>query len=252
MSVETLFSVQGEWVDRTGRPRTRPEIRRIAVLKPDHIGDLLIAAQGFDMLRHYFPTAQIDLICGPWNVALARKLGYFDNVYGVNLFYEVSGQQSDLAMALAARRAGIEQLADLNLGPYDIAIDMRYDTNSRKILPTLDARVYAGYGSVHEFPFLDIVLPMHEVNNSPGRNTEVVLSGRHFHRTSGVGDTTVAVGQGSGVVEAERSFVEVDFLITGAKSPADCHTMPEDLRPLGIALRSLSLEPLGPVGQEFD
>ena len=239
-----MFSVPGEWVDRTGRSRPRVPIQRIVVLKPDHIGDLLIAARGFELLRHYFPNAKIDLICGPWNVALAQRLGYFDDIYGVNLFHEISGEQGDLDVAIAARRAGVQQLAELCLGPYDIAIDMRYDTNSRRTLPTIDARVYAGYGSVREFPFLDIVLPMHFGDNSPNSPTDVVMSSHQFHSTSGIIDASVSLGRGSGLIQSERSFVELDFVVTGAKSPADCLTVPSDLRPLGIALCSLSLTTL--------
>ena len=241
---DLLFSQPGEWVGRSGNAGSPPLIRRILVLKPDHIGDLLIAARGFALLRHYFPHAAIDLVCGPWNVGLATKLGYFDEIYGVTLFHEVSGQQSDLEIADFARREGLKRLAELQLGTYDLALDMRFDQDSRSILPLIDARIYAGYGSVQTFPFLDIALPMHSAHEVPANTTEVVLSGRNFHRTfDRIGRQFVA-GGGSGIVQSARSFIELDFVVTGAKSPAECGTVASDLRALGIALTGLSTQPL--------
>ena len=109
------FSLPGEWIDRHGRSVPKLDIRRIVVLKADHIGDLLIAGPAFGLLRRFFPFAQIDLICGPWNVTLARKLGIFDNVYGISLFHEVGGRQSDLEIARGAQLKPVDDSATTSI-----------------------------------------------------------------------------------------------------------------------------------------
>jgi ADP-heptose:LPS heptosyltransferase len=236
------FSLPGEWIDRHGRSVPRPLLRRIVVLKADHIGDLLIAAPAFSLLRRFFPVAQIDLICGPWNVGLARKLGVFDSVYGVSLFHEVGGRQSDIEIARAARREGVRVLQGLNLGPYDLAIDLRHDTDSRIILPALDAQIYAGFGTSRDFPFLDIVLPTEDPSVRQGHAFDLALSGQSFHRgRAGAGDVSV---RGSGEITSVRAAIELELLVTGARSPAECGTVAEDTRELGIGLISISMSPL--------
>lgn len=107
----TLFSLPGEWIDRRGRPRPRFPIRRILVIKPDHIGDMLVADQAVVLLRRFFPDARLELVCGTWNVALARRLGRFDAVHGVDLFHEISAEQSKNGVADEARHRGAEALS---------------------------------------------------------------------------------------------------------------------------------------------
>jgi ADP-heptose:LPS heptosyltransferase len=244
--IETLFSLPGEWIDRTGRPRPRVPLKRIAVIKPDHIGDLLIAAKALVLLRHFFPDAQIDLICGPWNVGLAQQMKLFDNVYGVNLFHEVSGQQSDLGVARQARRAGVAKLAELQLGRYDLALDLRYDLDSRLALLILDAQLYAGFGNTKQLPFLDIAVPMAPHDGWPHSTHEVFLGGDHF-RHGGTAHGAGFPGTGllpGGVIDVERNFIELDIMSSGAKSPQQCGTVSNDQRPLSVALTSVQLSPL--------
>ncbi len=251
MSVtETLFSLPGEWIDSSGRASLRFPVHRIIVLKPDHIGDLLIAARGFELLRHFFPDAEIDLICGPWNVGLARKLGFFDQVYGVNLFHEISGEQSEQSVAIAARRKGIEQLAELHLGPYDLAIDFRYDFDSRNALLSINARARAGYGSVKEFPFIDIALPMRSGTDRPHNEIHAVMTGRNFHAAADVIDPRVLRDHGSGLIDFERRSVDLDLVVTGFKSPAECQTSAGDFRPLGVGLEYISIESIPDEGSQ--
>ena len=241
--VETLFSLPGEWIDRTGRPRPRVPLKRIAVIKPDHIGDLLIAAKALVLLRHFFPDAEIDLICGPWNVGLAQQLKLFNNVYGVNLFHEVSGQQSDLGVARQARRAGVAKLEELQLGRYDLALDLRYDLDSRLALLILDARLYAGFGNTKQLPFLDIAVPMAPHEGWPHSTHEVFLGGDHF-RHGGTAHGPASGLRPGGVIDVERNFIELDIMSSGAKSPQECGTVSNDQRPLSVALTSVQLSPL--------
>jgi hypothetical protein len=70
-----LISRPGQWIDRFGRPCDKPTICRILVLKVDHIGDLLIADEAFSILKQSFRDARLELICGNWNVELARRFG---------------------------------------------------------------------------------------------------------------------------------------------------------------------------------
>lgn len=49
---------------RTRRPS--PELRRVLVIKPDHLGDLLLATPALAALRQALPAARIVGLVGPW------------------------------------------------------------------------------------------------------------------------------------------------------------------------------------------
>jgi ADP-heptose:LPS heptosyltransferase len=241
--IETLSSLPGDWIGADGRPNQRSEIRRILVLKADHIGDLLIADQGFALLRHFFPNARIELVCGPWNIAIAKRLGWFDDVHGVNLFHEISGQQSDRSVAEAALRAGAQMLHDLRLGHFDLAIDVRYDADSRPILRNIDATYYAGYGRTTEYPFLDIVVPWHEGGSTFGSEERSIPGERFGPRIDGGGADAIGDTQGNGDLSSRRSTISLTFDIKGAATPRSCGTANDDRR-LGIGFEWMNLQPL--------
>ena len=139
-------------------------IRRILILKLDHIGDLLVAAPALALLRNSFADAHITLICGPWNVGLAKRLKLADEVHAVNFF--TAGLVGDVSVE-ARRRAVVETLVALELAPFDLAIDLRRDADTRTLLKLFPARYAAGFGDLATFNYLDVALA-----------TPVDLSGR--------------------------------------------------------------------------
>ena len=123
-------------------------IARIVVLKLDHIGDFLLAAPALHLLRTSFPHAAITLICAPWNRLLAERSGLVDRVVTHDFFAE---------RAEAGRIATPRPLPPLD-GPFDLAIDLRVDPDTRPLLARLPARLTAGYWCA-AMPELDIALP---------------------------------------------------------------------------------------------
>src|SRR5262245_51882739 len=47
--------------------RAAPAITRILYIKPDHLGDLLLATPVLAALRQRFPDARITALVGPWS-----------------------------------------------------------------------------------------------------------------------------------------------------------------------------------------
>lgn len=65
-----------------GRRRARPDDlpgrsrpSRILLIRPDHLGDVLLATPVAALLRDALPTAQIDWLVGPWSAEIARLAG---------------------------------------------------------------------------------------------------------------------------------------------------------------------------------
>jgi ADP-heptose:LPS heptosyltransferase len=134
-----------------------PERPRILLLKLDHIGDMVLAMRAMLRIRKAWTDAHITLVCGPWNVELARQLGLFDRIIAYRFFPEAS---PDAQAAVTDRHSAF---AALDLGePFDLAIDMRYDQDTRPLLEAIDARFRAGYSARNLKAALNLELPTTE------------------------------------------------------------------------------------------
>ncbi|QSR84385.1 glycosyltransferase family 9 protein [Methylacidimicrobium sp. B4] len=162
-------------VGRYGDPM--PEKPRILVLQLDHIGDFVTRLPAFRLLRSLWPEAQIDLICGPWNLPLAKQSGYFQRILPFAFFPEQSAQcRPDPSRV---RQIGSEFGAVAgSLGDYDLAIDLRMGTETRGLLGLVPAKLRAGFAAPEADVFLDISLPDPRVfapgeKNRQGLNWEI-------------------------------------------------------------------------------
>jgi ADP-heptose:LPS heptosyltransferase len=144
--------------------RTLPARPRILILKLDHIGDFVLAMRALLQIRDGWPNAHITLVCGGWNVEMAKRLGMFDAIVAYDFFPQNRNDAQPAACGpnsrLAARGLG---------GPFDLAIDMRYDGDTRPLLEAIDATFRAGYAARGLKKELDLALPTLE---SSGRRRQ--------------------------------------------------------------------------------
>lgn len=96
--------------------------RRVAVLRLDHLGDLLLALPALRRLRRALPRTQLDLWVGPWGKELAELFADVDQVRVTPAgWFERPWRQ-------AWPLAQIKALADgLRAQHYDAAIELRGD-----------------------------------------------------------------------------------------------------------------------------
>lgn len=127
---------------------------KILALKLDHLGDFVLGIAALERLRTAFPTAEITLVVGSWNAALARELGVADRVVVFNAYPRNSAEE---APDIGGKTALFDALIT---DRYDLAIDLRTDADSRFLLRNVQASVKAGIGLAAHFPFLDIFLPV--------------------------------------------------------------------------------------------
>lgn len=134
-------------------------VKTILVIKLDHIGDFLLALPAMRRLREAFAGARITLACGPWNRELAASAALFDEIVAFDFFPEqmrdFRGHWDDRATAAKLHR----RFRDLVAGSYDLAIDLRYDGETRRLLTMVDAKRRVGIADDGEFPFLDLAVP---------------------------------------------------------------------------------------------
>jgi ADP-heptose:LPS heptosyltransferase len=69
------------WRWRLRRRLRRGGVRRVLVIRPDHLGDMLFASTALRRLRAGLPEAQIVLAVGPWSKAIAERYApYYDTL----------------------------------------------------------------------------------------------------------------------------------------------------------------------------
>jgi ADP-heptose:LPS heptosyltransferase len=133
---------------------TLPERPRILLLKLDHLGDFVVGMRAMLHIRKAWPDAHLTLVCAPSNVTLAQQLGVFDRIVPYRFFPDAPHEPHADA---ANRCCGF---SDLDLGgPFDLAIDMRYDGDTRPLLDLVNARFRAGYAARNRTRPLDLQLP---------------------------------------------------------------------------------------------
>jgi lipopolysaccharide heptosyltransferase II len=129
-------------------------IRKILVVKLDHIGDSVGAVPAVRRLKRAFPQAALCVLAGSWTTALWAMIGEIDEMIPFDLF----SAQSDVApreLTQSERRVLQERLEAY---AFDIAIDLRLHPESRPLLRHAGARYTAGFDHQSRFPWLDIAL----------------------------------------------------------------------------------------------
>ena len=132
------------------RRRARvPAPRRILLLRLERIGDLLMALPGIAAVRHFAPDAEIDLVAGSWNAALAGAIPSVDRVIPLDAAWLAReghgrGLPSLLRVAMAWRSRD-----------YDLAINFEPDIRSNVLIAASGARWTAGYRSAGGGALLD-------------------------------------------------------------------------------------------------
>ncbi len=136
----------------TGHPVVAAEtIRRILVLKLDHIGDFVTAFPALRRIKQHFPAAHLTVLAATASVQLAALEPAIDAVIEFNFFHARS--ESGLRPMEAKRLAKLR--AQLAPERFDLAIDLRRQPETRPILRETGARWLAGFDRGYEHPWLD-------------------------------------------------------------------------------------------------
>jgi len=188
-------------------------VRRILVVKVDHIGDCLTAVPTVRRLKRAFPSASITVLAARGTIPIWKAEASVDSIVNFDVFHARSG--------LGTLKVKPDEL--LNLGKtlrgmrFDLALDLRRQPDTRHLLPVSGARIVAGFDHQGRFPWLDVALEWDE---------DVPLRAKHCHVTT---DLNALVDR-----------------IVSASSPSEPSTSPGTSRlKLGaIAKRRLFAKPL--------
>jgi ADP-heptose:LPS heptosyltransferase/GT2 family glycosyltransferase len=134
----------------------RDAVKRILVLKLDHIGDCMIALPALRRLKALFPQARLSVLSAPATRSIFAMEAVVDETLSFEFFHARSGlgkKEVEEADLLALHR----RLAPMR---FDLAVDLRKSTDTRGVLKYTGGRYLAGFDHLSECPWLDISLEL--------------------------------------------------------------------------------------------
>jgi ADP-heptose:LPS heptosyltransferase/GT2 family glycosyltransferase len=132
----------------------RDKVRKILAVKVDHIGDFITAFPAFRRIKEAFPNAELTVLAARASLGLAAMEPAIDRVIEFN-FYHAQSEKGRLDVAEPEFAALADQLAPER---FDLAIDLRRQSDTRPILQHTGARWLAGFESGYHYPWLDIAV----------------------------------------------------------------------------------------------
>jgi ADP-heptose:LPS heptosyltransferase len=151
-AADAVLSVAGP-LARFGRRRARGDIERILLLRLERIGDLLMTLDAIQDVAAAAPHAEIDLVVGRWNEALASAIPGVRRVWIVDAPWLARGQESARLTAMV-RKARMWPRRR-----YDLAINFEPDIRTNMLLAASRASRLAGFSSGGGGALLDVALP---------------------------------------------------------------------------------------------
>lgn len=138
-----------------GRPSlVRDRIRRILVVKLDHIGDCILSFPAIRRLKRHFPGARIDMLTSRASKSVWAMEPAVEAIFEFNFFHARSSQ-GQIERTEAEYEALREQLAAER---FDLAVDLRKHPETRLVLQYTGARYLAGFDHRDQFSWLDVGL----------------------------------------------------------------------------------------------
>ncbi len=143
------LDLMGETFVRKTRERP-PAIRRVLLMRPDHIGDVVCTLPAIHSLRENLPDAQIDLLISSSARSLFRDPG--EELDGVNfLVFNASwrdrpNRKKFAFLSMSRLRRLLRLRAEEIGGPYDLAVDFAGDFQSIIAARLAGARYLVGRG----------------------------------------------------------------------------------------------------------
>jgi len=174
-SIDTQINERPSMIRAARRSMLRNPPRTVLVLRPDVLGDLVVAVPALKRLREILPEARFVGLFSPANVDLARTLNLFDDILVTELAFDPWERRR--IVTIEAQKKLADQLAHFE---FDMAIDLGTSPDSRLLLPLAKAPVTVGFRA-DQFPQLTVDVtgssrdPWNGIENVPHTNMALAL-----------------------------------------------------------------------------
>ncbi len=192
-----LLLVLAAGAARGGFRRRRPgEIRRVLLIRPDHLGDLLFTTPALAELRRALPDAHITSLIGPWFQEIVARNPNVDEIQTCAF----PGFRRERQGALEPYRLLWRLANELRGHRYDLAIVLRPDFWWGVWLCYLAGiPLRLGYADDLQTRFLTVALPMREGEHAVRQNLRLARAAALLAKEA------AGKGQKTGKLSSERT-----------------------------------------------
>ncbi|HZU67304.1 MAG TPA: glycosyltransferase family 9 protein [Ktedonobacteraceae bacterium] len=162
-----LLGAPGAWAAPKQARKPLSAAPRILLIRPDHLGDMVLTTPVLHALKQHAPNAQITMMVGPWSSEIVARHPDIDHL----LTCPFPGFQRAPQRALAPYVLLWTTAKQLRRGQYDVAVNLRPDFwwgAALMYLARIPHRV--GYALEPGKPFLTKTLPFHSPEHATVSN----------------------------------------------------------------------------------
>jgi ADP-heptose:LPS heptosyltransferase len=166
-----LLGAPGAWAASKKAREPLSTVPRILLIRPDHLGDLVLTTPVLHALKQHVPDAQITMMIGPWSGEIVARHPAIDRLQTCPFPGFQRAPQKPLAPYILLATVAKQ----LRRGQYDLAINLRPDFwwgAALIYLARIPRRI--GYALEPGKPFLTKALPFHTPEHATVSNLRLV------------------------------------------------------------------------------
>jgi ADP-heptose:LPS heptosyltransferase/GT2 family glycosyltransferase len=137
---------------------SRDSIRRILIVKLDHIGDCITALPAIRRLKRHFPAARLTVLTS----RTSKTVWALETAVDELIEFEFFHPRSELGLIERTEEDWRQLRQRLAPQRFDLAIDLRKHPETRPVLQCSGARYLAGFDTRGKYPWLDVAIEWSE------------------------------------------------------------------------------------------
>lgn len=207
------------WGRRYAQPPGVTPPRRILVIRPDHLGDLLFATPALRLLRASLPEAHIAALVGPWGEAVLAGNPDIDQLLTVPFPGFTRQPKANPLAPYRLLQAEAKRLAAMQ---FDLALVLRFDHWwGAWLAAAAGIPQRLGYAIDEVQPFLTRAIPYVPGRHEVVQNLALALAAGDGEQLSVIGDRLAVGGErGAGSEDNLDSAWRLRFAVTPADAAA--------------------------------
>jgi ADP-heptose:LPS heptosyltransferase len=132
------------------------EVNNILLIKPDHLGDVVLFSSVLKPLKEKFPNSYIDVVIGSWSNEILNNNPYIRNIYNIDHYKHNRSSKNILIKLKIFFMTYLNVLKLIRKNSYDVSLNFRsYGANLVTLQLFSNSKFSVGFATSGFSPLLD-------------------------------------------------------------------------------------------------